>query len=53
MVNYMVPVVSEDEVGNRLNHLVWLDSTLIYVLCLELEVVFQDIYLMGFHISEN
>lgn len=53
MINYTVPIASGDEVVNRLNLLREIDSKLIHVLFLELEIVFQDVRLVEFHIGEN
>lgn len=53
MINYMVLIASGDEEVNRLNLLRYPDSKFILVLFLEFQIIFQDIHLVEFHISEN
>lgn len=53
MINYKVPVASGDEEVSRLNLLRESDNKLILVLFSEFQIVFQDIHLVEFHISEN
>lgn len=52
MINYMVPIATGDEEVNILN-LRYPESKLILGLFLEFQIIFQDIHLVEFHISEN